>query len=212
MTRLQINNIDLEYVDKLKCLCVTLNRRLNIKLHYNDILSKLRKSKLRKIVNTFTALTIYKSHILSFVEYGGMFTKCLPQNLKTKIQRLQNRCLREVYRADRYTRNFVLHKKAKLLLLRYRRKMSVCNLMYKRIESDPTIVSVPRREGTRSQHHLNIVVPTPYKESFKRTVSYSGPTMWNNLPNSIKTCNNLAEFKRKLKKYLYDSFCQDGFV
>lgn len=79
--------------EKLKCIGVTLYRRLNFRLHCSEILSQLNQKihlfcKLRKILNTFTALTSYESHILSFFEYGAMFIKCLPQNLKNKIQRL----------------------------------------------------------------------------------------------------------------------------
>lgn len=217
MKRLQINNIDLEYVDRFKYLGVTLDRRLNFRLHYSDVMSKLHHKihlfcKIRRMINIFAALTIYKSHILSFLEYGSIFLDCLPQNYKCKLQRLQNKCLRVVYHADRHTSNYELHQRSKMLPLEVRRRMGICNLMFKRICIDPNIVLIPGRSGTRSQSYVNLRLLNPKNETFKRSITYSGPLLWNKLPNYIKSSNNLAEFKRKHKRYLSDNFCQDGFV
>lgn len=90
--------------------------------------------KIRKMMNTYTAVAIYKSHLLSFMEYGAVFLDYLPQNLKIKLQRCQNKCLSVSHMADRYTSNLELHTKCKILLLRYRRKLNLCAMMYKRIE------------------------------------------------------------------------------
>lgn len=168
--------------------------------------------KLRKMINLFTALTIYKSHLLSFVEYGSLFMECLPENLKCKMQQIQNRCLRVVFRADRHTSNFALHQRSNLLPLRLWRNVNICNLMYKRLELDPSLMVAPGRHCTRSQAQPNMAVPIPIKESFKCSMSFLGPTLWNSLPMHVKMSNNLAIFKRNLKRFLYDTFCQDGFV
>lgn len=84
--------------------------------------------------------------------------------------------------------------------------------MYKRIELDPKIILVPGRPGTRSENQINIIVPSLHKETFRRSISYQGPMIWNSLPLYVKASNNIASFKRNQKKFLYDSFCQDGFV
>lgn len=85
-------------------------------------------------MNAFTSVAMYKIHFLSFFEYGSVFLDYLPQNLKNKLQRCQNKCLRVSQEADRYTSNLDLHLKCKILPLRYRRKISLCAMMYKNIE------------------------------------------------------------------------------
>lgn len=194
-----------------------LDIQLNFTLHYDYISNTLSQKihlfcKLRKMFNVFTALTIYKSHLLSFVEYGSLFMDCLPEVQKSQLQRLLNRCLRVVFRVDRHTSNFELHQRSKLLPLKMRRRSSICILMYKRLELDAGLFAVPGRPGTRSETQRNMVIPSPCTESFKRSISYLGPMLWNTLPMQVKMSNNFATFKRNLKRFLYETFCQDGFV
>lgn len=87
--KLQINKKYLEYVENFKYLCVTLDRRLNFRIHYNDVINRLNKKihlfcKLRKTVNTMTALTMNKSHILSFIEYGISLWNACRRKLSAK--------------------------------------------------------------------------------------------------------------------------------
>lgn len=163
-------------------------------------------------MNAFTSVAIYKIHFLSFIEYGSVFLDYLPQNLKNKLQRCQNKCLRVSQEADRYTSNLDLHLKCKILPLRYRRKISLCAMMYKNIEQIPEIVREQLTHHSRLQRSLNLESPFPRKETFKETITYQGPVNWNNLPLHIKMSNNYAIFKRKLKKYLTEWFYQDGIV
>ena len=56
--------------------------------------------------------------------------------------------------------------------------------------------------NTRSAATYNVVVPFPHTEMFKRSFSYSGPTLWNKLPVSIKEAQSLGIFKSLLKDYV----------
>ena len=33
--------------------------------------------------------------------------------------------------------------------------------------------------------------------------SFCGPSIWNNLPYSVRTCNNILQFKKLLKTHLF---------
>ena len=63
--------------------------------------------------------------------------------------------------------------------------------------------------NTRNANSMNLLVPHPNTEIFKRSFAYSGPTLWNKLPHHLKNINNLTTFKHQLKTYILhgDSIC-----
>lgn len=152
---LKIDNRDLEYVDRFKYLGILLDRRLNFRLHHREIMKRLNDKifllcKIRKFINTFTAVIIFKSYILSYLEYGTIFLDCIPLNLKNKRQRLQIKSLRVCHLRDRHMSNFELHQVSRVLPLRIRRKMSICSLMFRKVHENPAILYIPGRLGNRS--------------------------------------------------------------
>ena len=50
--------------------------------------------------------------------------------------------------------------------------------------------------NSRSAAHGDLYVSKPRKNFLKCTISYTGAMIWNSLPNSVKNCKNLPEFKR----------------
>ena len=50
----------------------------------------------------------------------------------------------------------------------------------------------------------NLYVPKPRTETFKKSFSYSGPSLWNNLPITIRNVPSTNAFKEKLKMYFLD--------
>lgn len=159
-----------------------------------------------------TPLLLFTRVIFCLPSNTDQFSQNVLQNLKNKLQRLQNECLRVCHRSDRFTYNYELHKRSKVLPLRLRHKMSTCLMVYKKIQSDPKIIYHSQRTGNRSGGTFIVKVPKPNKETFKRAISYNAPVTWNNLPSVIRNSNNVATFKRRLKRYLEDIFCQDGYV
>lgn len=136
-------------------------RRLNDKIYL--------LCKIRRFVNSYTALSIFKSHVMSYLEYGSIFFDCIPISQKNKLERLQNKCLRVCHLTDRHTSNSMLHKRSNALPLRLRRKMSICSLMYRRIQKDRSLLHVSGRIGNRSQGSYMVKTPLPKRESFKRS-------------------------------------------
>lgn len=84
--------------------------------------------------------------------------------------------------------------------------------MFKKVEKYPEMIVTLNRRGTRSGLIPNVTVTFPKKENFKRTVTLQSHSLWNNLPSQIRKSNKIATFKRRLNKYLTDTFCQDGFI
>ena len=51
----------------------------------------------------------------------------------------------------------------------------------------------------------NLYVPRPRLDLFKTSLSFAGASLWNSLPQNIKSCISLPFFKRNLHKYLSEN-------
>ena len=54
----------------------------------------------------------------------------------------------------------------------------------------------------RSISNGNLCIPRHATESFKRSLQYSGATLWNCLPVTVKTSKTIVSFKRHLQNYI----------
>ena len=55
---------------------------------------------------------------------------------------------------------------------------------------------------SHQSHYTNLYVPRPRLDLFKTSISFSGASLWNSLPQKIKLCISLPCFKRNLHKYM----------
>ena len=62
---------------------------------------------------------------------------------------------------------------------------------------------------SHQSHYTNsrndLYVPKPTLDLFKTSISFAGASLWNSLPQNIKSCISLPCFKRKLHEYLSEN-------
>ncbi len=56
--------------------------------------------------------------------------------------------------------------------------------------------------GTRSNVNGNLYVPNVKRQTFKQSLLYMGPVIWNNLPSFLKSASSLDGFKNLYKRLL----------
>jgi len=66
------------------------------------------------------------------------------------------------------------------------------------------IGSNPVRQRLCSASSLDYIVPRTRTKFADRAFSVAGPTVWNSLPESVRSAETLASFKRKQKTYLFN--------
>ena len=69
--------------------------------------------------------------------------------------------------------------------------------MWRSILNGVIETAVPVR-NTRQHDAPSIYLPKPHTTLFKKSVIYLGSTLWNVLPNEIRLCDTLNDFKLKL--------------
>jgi hypothetical protein len=141
-------------------------------------------------------------------DYGSCFWyPSLNITQKKSLQKLQNKCIRFILQLNNRTHIEKCHFQ-KLNLLNVDKRVAflttnhVFNIKQKIAPEylvnmfNHTLHSYQTRNSLFSFHVPHV------KKYGKSTLSYNGPTLWNNLPNNIKNVTNKNSFKFKLKKYL----------
>ena len=60
-------------------------------------------------------------------------------------------------------------------------------------------------QSLRSTGALDFYAPRPQKEIFKQSFIYSGPVIWNNLPDCLKNLETVDSFHRHCIKWMKSS-------
>ena len=138
-------------------------------------------------------------------DYCSPVWYCLSGYLSDKLQKLQNRSARVVTKLPFDTSSNHLLSTFDWERLSLRRKKQKAFMMYKTIND-----LVPEYlQSLFSQRHSGcnlrnsegrLSLSKPNTNYLKRSFSYSGAMLWNNLPKSLKFASSDEHFKRNMKK------------
>ena len=187
-----------------KYLGTVLDNKLNCMAQYNNLIKKLsiKKitfSKIRYLIDTDTAISIYRACIQPLFDYNDLYYALLSQKYQKKIQSMQYRFLRIVFKDQHYSCELMLAK-AGAAKLDFSRKIHLVGLMYKRA-SVPEYVD-NRQLATRQFDKKVLKIPdVDLTKTFKSPV-YMGSTLWNALPREIQDSDTYKDFKFLYKQYL----------
>ena len=198
-----VNGDRIQMVPSYKYLGVILDSTLSYNMHISSLIrTVLHKvtllSKVKRYLNDCTALLIYKSMILPYLDYADViFDRAYSKDLG-KLQRLQNRCLKICSSRDRLFNTDLAHKLANAPFLSDRRAAHTLNFMYKRKARKELLNN--REIRTRAHDAPLFLVDIPRCAAFQRSVGYFGSESWNKLPPAIRNTDSYAKFKGIQKK------------
>ena len=200
-----LNNAMLDYVDHYKYLGVVLDRQLNFSLHLSQVHKLVAHkiyllNKIRNMVMTQGALSIYKSKILPYFDYGDILYHNSDIRNITKLQRLQNRALRICLKVEARTPVRTLHKLANLPELRTRRTAHIRTYAYKR-SKNPNYVMENYRP-TRANEATQLKSWRARNNKVSNSPHNTCAREWNSLDPISRNLPTLEEFKLSQKKWL----------
>ena len=217
--RLSVQNEDVEIriddqiikrVEHTKSLGVTIDAHLTWCRHVEEISRKVSSAigalkRVRPFIPKETAIQIYNALILPNFDYCSPVWDCLSGYLSDKRQKLQNRAARIITELPFDTNSDHLLSTLNWERLSIRRKKQKALLMYKTMNG----LSPEYLQRLFAQSHSNynlrnsegkLALPKPRTNYIKLSFSYSGTTIQNNLPDSLKNVGSVDQFKRNLKK------------
>ena len=214
--KLSLQGTTLDYVTE----CDYLGIRIDYKLFFDKFYEKVKCSvnhkiymldRVRKFLNKTAAVTVLKSMVLPFFEYGGVFLEACEPRFRDKLHRIFVRGIRiALNNFYTYFNEYDLHTEINLLPLCYRRKIMISKLMYKEIKNNNATL-VTSTYHTRLHDAPVLHVPDVTHDKFKRFLPWLGPSLWNNIPSDIRNINDFTRFVRDLKSECRANFSFDEY-
>jgi hypothetical protein len=164
---------------------------------------------IRKSITTDTAKTIACSIIGSRLDYCNSLLAGTSERNIMKLQRAQNTAARVVMGVRKFDHITPALKTLHWLPVKDRITFKIASIVFKtKLYKEPGYLATllqdyaPSRQLRSSDQNL-ISVASARTVIGSRGFSITAPTVWNNLPDSVKKSKNTAEFNNKLKTYLF---------
>ena len=148
--------------------------------------------------------------VSSCLDYCNSVLSGIAETDLTKFQRVSNRLARVVTNSPPFTRSVPLPCSLHWLPVKYRVHFSICWLTYRALHEEQPVylrsfiaTSLPSH-SLRSNRGITLSVPRIRTNICARAFSSCSPSLWNNLPLSVRSATSVATFRRRLKTYLFD--------
>ena len=199
-----LDDLDLENVNIYNYLGIVLDSHMTLTPLFSRVKKRVTNKiymliKIRNIIDTQCALTIYKQTILPLLDYAGFLLISGNISDRSDLQTLQNDALRISFNVKLRDRISIvqMHRRAKLLSLEQRRQKQLLNLMFVYKLRHVNIRRVHGR-NTRAANVYSFTRECYHNNKYKNSPFYKGALLWDKLPVSAKQCVTLIEFKKSL--------------
>ena len=197
-----LNNTVLEKVCSYKYLGFILDDHLNFNKHVKELTKIVTHklyllSKIRKYLTSDACTIIFKTMILSLIEYGDIIYAGTNQANLNKIVNLFYRGLRICDISNLKVSRDILCRNNHIATLESRRKLHLLLFMHKQTNK----ANFVKQTNIRTRLHCAPVFKTykPNNEKVKQNVMYRGAITWNALPANDRNVT-FVKFKSKLKR------------
>ena len=153
--------------------------------------------------------------VLSRIDYCNSLYFNLPDITLKPLNKVFNYAARLVCRVPLYSHVTPLIICLHWLPIKYRIIFKICTLMFKLKDNFAPVylkclVNLPNKSNLRSSTANHYFIPSINHIFAKRSFSYAGPFLWNNLPSNLTKCNSLLSFRRGLKTFLFNKFLENS--
>ena len=167
--------------------------------------------RIRRFITFDSCHHLVRSLVLSRLDYANSALYGISAKDKKKLQILQNRAAKIVFRLGRRDPSAPLLNELHWLPLGSRIKFKILLLTFKSFHgllpsylSDLLTAYIQRRQNLRSgDDGLLLQIPRTTRTLGDKSFSAAAPRLWNSLPLRIRQCTSIATFKKALKTYLF---------
>ena len=214
---LSYNDTELQITTGDKILGVNIDENLTWNNHYQFVCRKISSyiwllSRISRFLSNEHRLLYYKSYIQPHFNYCNVIWGNASNSNVTRMNRLQIRACKLIhvlgneyddFESAKATLNIlsfeqsvfvskakIMYKVANGLVQQY-----ICDLFTRRSE-------VAHGTSLRSITNQNFAIPKPKLTLYKESISYSGPVIWNNIPNDIRYLSNVSSFSKIVSNWI----------
>ena len=161
-------------------------------------------SKIKNFLNIDSRKTFFHAHILSILDYAStLWDNASESNIKL-LSRLHKRAIKLILlKSSTLTSTDYKH----LDILPFQKRLIFNKSIYMhKILHGKAPKKVKENFATNPNRHTHMLTfPRPRNNVFKSSLLFSGSSLWNNLPSSMKNIPGKASFKIQIKQYLREN-------
>ena len=216
---IHIGDADVPFVSSVKNLGVTLDSNLSMSQHISNTCKaayiQIRHiSSIRLLLTTQTTQTFVCSLVLSRLKYCNSLLSGCPQYLLDKLQKVQNAAARLVCKTKKSDHIHHILETLHWLPVTHRIQYKISTSCFHFISgtapqylSDLLQPYTPARQLRSASDTRTFVTPRVNTKTFgERSFSYAGPSVWNNLPQTLRHSDSTSSFKTALKTHLLNNY------
>ena len=222
---LKINGVDIDRINSIRFLGVTIQKNLKWTEHINNVANKVAKVnsvlyRMKYILPERVKLQIYNALAVSHLTYGIVAWGDTSRSLLKRLFILQKKCLRTIANAKYNSHTDPLFKKFNVLKFQDIFRLNCCKLNCRKIlENLPVYHSqkLPSIESLLphfSRQSCNVYIHIIRTNIDKQLLNFKVGTCWNSLPNHIKQSAfpSIAAFSKKMKLHIINSYNQYCYI
>ena len=170
-------------------------------------------SSIRSLIDQNAAQKLVSAFVLSRLDYCNSLLFGIPDHNIKKLQQIQNSAARIVSKSKKYNHITPILKELHWLPVKARVEYKAATLAFNSYNDiGPSYLNqvvrpyIPPR--TLRSKNNNLAVSHNFNRiTFgKRSFSYFGPHIWNNLSNDLRKLDSIDSFKRNLKTHLFNKY------
>ena len=218
-TSLNVNDIEVKASNSVKYFGVHLDNNLSLKKHIKAkcrvaSLNLYRIRNIRRYLTQDASNALILGLVIVHLAYANGLYIGLPNVDLKRLQRIQTLAAKIVLGRGRRESATQCLKDLHWLPVHLRVEYKILVTVFKCLNNQapdylknmlhrPSITRTTRASKDQSR----LVIPATRRVTFaKRSFSVSGPTLWNQLPTSLRNAPNLQNFKKELKTFLFSKF------
>ena len=196
---------------KHRLLGITIDNKLCWDSHINNVCKTVSRrafllSKLRYIVDIDTRKLFFNAHIKSHIDYPSVAWDGCSDVLKKILNSLHRRAIKLIFPDTTLTTDQKLNEMI-IMSLQKQLEFNKGLFMYRVLSNEALeyianlYTHTPSRYSNPRNYQLSL--PRPKIRMFKTSISFTGAYLWNNyLPLTVRSCQSLISFKRKIRAHL----------
>lgn len=207
---IELGEAKIKRVSETKTLGVIVDEQLKWKSHIGTVVTKVSKGigmirRMKDFVPQNTLISVYNAIVLPHFDYCSLVWDTCENYLQEKLQKMQNRAARVITGKTYEVRSVEILSELNWKSLVERRNENKAVFMYKIRkgecpESISNIFNVKNNQqySLRSDN-LDYALEKPRTNFLKKSISYSGAKLWNELPNRLKDNISLNKIRAQIR-------------
>ena len=158
--------------------------------------------------------TLVQSLLMPHFDYCDVIFTDLNARQTERLQRVHNACVRficNIRKADHISPSFNM---LSWFRLKERRAIHSLTLLYNILHTSTPVYLASRfqylsschTKDTRSRHHTTLSIPLHRTSFYSLSFTISVAKLWNTLPQNVRDCQTLLQFKNKLERHFLANY------